>query len=98
MVGQALVRQEIVLEALQYPFRQFGYVRILLKHLVTLQNRDYLIVGLVVIDQAQASDRASLENDVAARYVMFAEDQNVQRIAVPASYLSCGFLPRCLGH
>ena len=71
-----------MLEAFEDAFRQFGDLGVLLENLVALQDGDDLVVSFMIIDQAKSADRTRLEDYVAARDVVFAQHQNIQRIAV----------------
>jgi enoyl-CoA hydratase/carnithine racemase len=60
----------------------------LLEDLIPFQNGDDLVIGLIIVDQTEPSDRTSFQNYVAARDVMLAQYKYVQRIVVSVAYLN----------
>ncbi len=82
LVGKRFVGQEVVLEAFQNAGRQLRDLNILLKDLVAFEHGDYLIIGLAAVDQAKTADWRCLQDNIAARDVVFAQHENIERIVV----------------
>jgi len=86
LVGQGFVGQEVVLEAFENAGWQLRYLGVLFENFIALEHGDYLVISLAAIDQAKTTDRCRLQNNVAARDVVFAQNENVQRIVIAVAY------------
>src|SRR5215204_2989246 len=88
-----------MLEAFQDSFRKLRYFLVLLVNLIAFKCRDDFIVRLAVVNQAKSANRFRLQDNVAARDVMFGKNENIERVAVAVADLdSFGFFARETGN
>ena len=93
-----LVGREIMYQPSDDVFGELVDVGVVAIYGIVAQYGYDLVIGLVVVEESQPSDRVGPDDDVAVCHILFREDTDVKRVSVSLDIISGQYLVGHFGH